>query len=350
MRGEDLGALPRRLDDALGLGGAHKSTPEDFAVEELPAYEASGGAHLHLVLRRAGRNTHDLARELAALLGAREDEVGYAGRKDRHAVTTQAFTVHAPDLEPDEAASRVAAELGVEVLAASRHGNKLRLGHLRGNRFTLRIRGARAGAADLSRAALERLAAEGAPNYFGAQRFGRGGDNVARGLAILRGRRAPRRERDLMVSALQAALFNDWLARRSEDGLLDVLLEGDLARTARGGLFDVEDAAVEAPRLAAGEIEITGPIFGAKMRAAGGAAGLREAAVLANHGLAPADFRPVRAEGSRRPALLRPREVAVTTRDGDPVLSFVLPKGAYATVLLRELGVENDASLRREED
>jgi len=264
--------------------------------------------------------------------------VSWAGLKDRIAVTRQWLSVPA----------RVEASLPVldsrpdlRVLAHARHGNKLRVGHLRGNRFRLHIRDAER--PDAVGPIMERLVAEGLPNAFGEQRFGRG-DTALRGLALVRGERLPHRpstfERKLYVSAYQALLFNRLLEARLQAGTLRRALPGDLMRkTDSGGLFVCREPEVDQARVERGEIVATGPIFGWKMQRPEGEVDAAEQAVLASEGLGLDGFRRLGgiAEGTRRPFAV-PVADARWASDGATVdLSFSLPAGSYATVLLDEV-------------
>jgi tRNA pseudouridine13 synthase len=335
-----------------GSGGRLKASPEDFLVEELPAYLPSGaGPHLYLKVEKRDRTTRDVVRDLARALGVPERDAGYAGLKDRAAVTTQwlSFPV-ARDPDPATLAGP-----GLRVLAASRHQNKLRPGHARGNAFTVVVRGGDLGRA---RACAAALAAAGLPNFFGPQRFGRGGDNAALGRALLSaepGPEARRAARDrflrrFALSALQSELFNRWLAERLADGLFAAALLGDvLKKLDSGGVFLCEDAATDGARVARFEVSPAGPMFGHKLKAAAGEAAAREARLLAAEGLALADFERGggEAEGTRRAARL-PVEVALTPLADGYQATFELPKGSYATVVMREL-MKAEADLPDEE-
>jgi tRNA pseudouridine13 synthase len=273
---------------------------------------------------------------VARQVGARPRDVGYAGRKDRHAVTTQWISV--PDLDPARALAIEAP--GLRVLEASRHPHKLRTGHLRQNRFELVLREVDPAAFTRALARLDDLVVRGMPNRFGAQRFGRDGDNAAQGRALLAGERAPRDRRSarFLISALQSAVFNDVLAARAR---IDRVELGDVAVVhASGGQFVVEAPEVDAPRAEAFEISPTGPIFGTRVIAPTGAVAERERAVLAAHGVSVAGLRPPRGvplRGARRALRVRPEDPSLE-RDGDAVrLRFALPPGSYATVLIEEL-------------
>lgn len=349
------GELPRITHDLPGTGGRIKAQPSHFVVEELPLYEPCGeGEHVYLRVRREGRTTHELSRGLGRLFDLPSRAIGAAGRKDKQALATQTFSLHLHEGDPGELAARVTGELGIEVLDASRHTNKLRRGHLIGNRFTIRIADIEdvESALPLARATCAAIEERGLANYFGPQRFGGDGANAERGLALLArladGKRRRRRPSDrdrLMLTAWQAELFNRWLAQRIERGGFDELYAGDLAhKTDTGGLFDVEDIETERPRFHAREITYTGPMFGARMRWPGGRPGDEERELLARALEAPASgpldescLRLSGLDGTRRDGRIEPRELSLTLDDGALVVSFALPKGAYATTLLDEL-------------
>ena len=240
--------------------------PEDFVVDEIPAYLPEGqGEHLFVHFRKTGLNTPDAVARIAKALGVDPRNAGWAGLKDRHAVTTQWAS-----FQGASAADARQLELpSIEVLDARPHVHKLRTGHLRANRFHLVVRG-EPGQADTARQILELLVQRGAPNYFGEQRFGHADDNLVRARAwLLEGGKPPRErfKRKLRVSTLQAAWFNDWLAKRVESSELGRAIDGDLLRKEdTGGLFTTADLAEAQARLDRWEVSPTGPIFGPKMR------------------------------------------------------------------------------------
>jgi tRNA pseudouridine13 synthase len=331
--------LPRLTADVPGCGGAFKLVPEDFEVEEVPAYAPSGeGEHLYLWVEKRGRDTRELVRALTQALGIREGDIGVAGMKDRQAITRQLLSV------PARAEPRLAdfSLEGVRVLWTRRHGNKLRTGHLKGNRFRLRLRGVRdVGAA---REAFSRLSTQGVPNYFGEQRFGRAGDNADLGKLLILGQRLPKKpdrfERKLYLSAFQSRLFNRALAARLREGTFDRALLGDVLRKEdTGGLFVCEALEVDAPRVAAFEVSPAGPMFGPKMLPAAHAVAEAEARLLAEEGVALSDFTRGgdETEGARRPYRVRLSEPELSLEGEDVLLVFTLPRGAYATEVLHEL-------------
>jgi tRNA pseudouridine13 synthase len=333
--------LPLVTADLPGSAGALRATPEDFRVDEVPAYLPSGqGPHLYLRVEKRGRTTRDVLRALSAALGVPDRDAGYAGLKDRDAVTTQwlSFPV-ARDPDPAPLAGP-----GYTVLEASRHANKLRAGHVRANRFDLAVRG---GDLARARACAEALSARGLPNFFGPQRFGAEGRNAEIGRALLTGARTPeagRAARDrflrrLCISAWQSDLFNRWVAARLADGLFETALPGDvLKKLETGGLFTCADPELDTGRVRRFEVSPAGPMFGHKLRPAEGEALRREEALLGAEGVGPADLARGRgeAEGTRRAARL-PVAVELSAIEGGYRARFELPKGSYATVVMREL-------------
>jgi tRNA pseudouridine13 synthase len=323
-----------------------KRSPEDFVVEEIPAYLPSGeGDHLYLRFTKRNLTTHAVVRAIASALGVPARDVGVAGLKDKVGVTTQTVSLPVPrgDSSFDDRARALALE-GVTVLEAKRHGNKLKTGHLAGNRFAVVLRDV--GEADLARA-IDRLGAigrEGVPNAFGPQRFGRSGDNAERALAWLTGRERPPRDarlRRLMWSAVQSKVFNAVLDARVADGTWATPLAGDwVKRHDTGGLFPCTDEQTDRERASRGEVSPTGPMVGAKMRWPAGAPGELEAriskAILGD----TFDYDAVRAlgEGTRRALRLWVGEMRAAPRTseqgGGLGIYFVLPKGAYATTVL----------------
>lgn len=317
-----------------------RARPEDFVVDEVPLYPPAGeGEHTFVRVEKRGRTTEDVARALARLAGVRPRDVGYAGRKDRHAVARQWLSV--PALAPERALAFE--EEGLRVLEAVGHPHKLRTGQLRANRFEIVVRELAPAQVEAAPAALAACAAHGFPNRFGAQRFGRAGDNADRARRLLAGEAGPRERREarFLLSALQAELFNRVLDERPLP--LDALEEGDAAFVhASGACFLVEDAAREAPRAARFEVSPSGPVFGTRMLEPTGRPGERERAARERAGLPdPATFRPprgLRARGARRPLRARPEEASCGAEGTDAVrLVFTLPSGVYATVLVERL-------------
>src|SRR5947208_7105853 len=283
---------PLSTGDLPGIGGRIKSVPEDFEVEEVPAYPPSGaGDFLYLWVEKRGLGAEYFLRQVARRLELSPGEVGSAGLKDRHAVTRQMISV---PVAAEPLLSQLEGD-GIRLLNVSRHTNKLKPGHLHGNRFRVVIRDVAPESAVRLAPLLERLRRDGLPNFYGPQRFGHDGETGRLGLGLLRSGPAgqPRAPflRKLALSAAQSALFNLYLARRLHDGLLRKVLPGDvMAKWPFGGMFVARDVAAEQSRFDARETVSAGPIFGRKTFPAQDEAAGREASVLHDVGLMPACF------------------------------------------------------------
>lgn len=222
--------------------GILKLKPEDFQVDEIPLMIPAGeGEHIYLHIKKREVNTHWVARLLSEKLGVKEHDVSYAGQKDRYAVTTQWFSIYAPKIDialearpfPDE---------DIEILTQTRHSKKLRRGDLVGNRFNIVLRDIKSAEAEsVEDSSIETLKAviennlqaikkNGVPNYFGLQRFGRGGGNMDQALAMLTGQRREknRQKKSMYLSAARSYIFNQVLAARIEQGLWVKSLAGDI--------------------------------------------------------------------------------------------------------------------------
>jgi tRNA pseudouridine13 synthase len=332
---------PPCLTAALaGVGGQIKREPEDFEVEEIPAYEPSGtGEHLFLWIEKRGMGAEYFQRQVAKRLGLPPGEVGTAGLKDRHAVTRQYLSVPASaeanlgSLDGD----------GIRLLRHARHGNKLKPGHLHGNRFRVLIRDADRSRDAALQQCLERIRAEGLPNNYGAQRFGRDAETVRLGLDLLAGNAKKMRSpflRKLALSAVQSLLFNAYLAQRLTDGLMRRVLSGDvMAKWPAGGMFTAEEVAVEQERFERREIVHAGPIFGRKTFPAKSEAAEREMRILAETGFTRESFEGFGKllQGTRRHNLIYVDDLTAAWEPEGLRLTFTLRAGSYATVLLREI-------------
>jgi len=339
--------LPYLTHDVPGCGGTFKASPEDFEVEEIAAYEPNGlpdGEHAFLWIEKRGRSTNEVAKLIARHLGIGDKDVSWAGLKDRNAVTRQWLSL------PWKAAQKLEglAVPGLTVLKTSRHRNKLKTGHLRGNRFSLLLRGV--ADVEAARRSFERLGQLGLPNAFGAQRFGVKGDNAERGKQILLagGRHRDRFERKLFLSAFQSLLFNEVLALRMARGGFGTVLLGDvLKKQETGGEFVCTEPQIDQARADAFEVSPTGPMFGPEMRAPQADAAALEAEVLATHAVTLDTFRAGGDEtrGTRRLLRVRLGEPSFEVIEPTVVkLCFGLPAGSYATIVLRELFKSEDAS------
>ncbi len=400
-------------DDIPGVGGRIKARPDDFLVEEQPLYQPSGeGEHLMLYVEKRGAATTDMVRRLAKLFRVRRSDIGYAGLKDKHAITRQHLTVHLPGrVDPDEEQKRLEniRHTPFKLLWAERTTTKLRRGHLAGNRFVIYIRDVDPTAVLRARPILDMLTRCGVPNYFGEQRFGYRHINHQIGRALLlnefesamdlllghsiasenvdiaAGREAYQRgdydtalshwpkyahqerhaldllrqgvsksdaakkldeeQRRFFLNALQSDLFNRVLEKRLQNKTFDRLLPGDLAyKHDNGSIFtvDADTATLENSndgRIPSQKVSPSGPIWGADMMQPTDAVATLENEVLAECDLTESDLASLR--GSRRSLRvpLRDPDIAGGVDENGPYirLSFELPPGAYATVVLQEL-------------
>lgn len=396
--------------DEPGIGGSIKQRPEDFIVDEQPLYDAGGrGDHLYLLVEKRRRLTTDVVRILADHFKVPWDSIGYAGLKDKHAITRQWFSIE----HVTEAQAAAFSDEHIEILTAVRHTNKLKRGHLRTNRFDIRIRDVEPTAAVRAGRILNHLARVGAPNFVGEQRFGYRFDNHLQGRYLLldqpqdfldqllgkpmeseapinqRARRAydegdyavaldlwptvhrferqalgplsrgasPRKavrnidkpHRMLLISAFQSAIFNRLLNDRLQANLLNRLVVGDVAvKHDTGGRFEVRDLEAEQPRCDRFEISPTGPMWGKDMKRATGEVAEWEAAALAEAGVTEQDLvqSPCAPTGSRRAFRMPIHDPQIgggADEHGPYVhLSFELPRGCFATVVLREIMKNED--------
>src|SRR5450432_4120820 len=262
--------------------------PEDFVVDEVPLYPQSGaGEHVYVRVEKRGYTTPAMLRAVTRAAGVDERDVGYAGLKDKHALTRQWLSLPSKARAPSE----WQLPEGISVVEHTRHSNKLRTGHLLGNRFRITLVTSDTGALEKASATAELLRARGLYNYFGGQRFGRRGDGLRQALLWLReGAKLhgmPRFLSKLYPSVIQAEVFNRYFSARRALGL-DHLIPGEVVRLdGAGAMFSVDDPQREAPRLASGDIHLTGPLFGPKARPASAAAAALELSIVEQLGLSP---------------------------------------------------------------
>jgi tRNA pseudouridine13 synthase len=388
-------------EDLPGTGGVIKESAEDFLVAEIPLYHPCGeGEHTYAEIEKTGITTLEAIRRIARSLGVQERDMGYAGMKDAGGVTRQ--TVSIPRVDPDKVLN--ANVPGVKFLSAVRHGNKLKLGHLAGNRFRIRVCNPAENALESASAILDVLVKRGVPNYFGLQRYGAQGNYPRVGRALLLGdwkgavdaiigssqavqderwkaaieayrlgdieasiaampvycrtekdillrlEKRPGafdkalhavnpRLRKLYLSAYQSSLFDVLLEERLD--VFDKVMEGDIAfKHANGACFLVLDAMSEAPRAESFEISPTGPMFGCKMKLPEGLPMQLEERVLREEGLELKRFDlsgGLCMEGERRPLRVPLGDPLLEMETEALVLEFSLPRGSYATSVLREI-------------
>ena len=324
--------------------GVIRSSPEDFVVEEIPRVKPEGeGGHLWLWVEKRSANTDWVAKELARVTDCVPRDVGYAGLKDRHAVTRQWFSVPANSTTQENL--ELASIEGVRVLESQQHTRKLKRGTLDGNRFQLKIRQFE-GDKDEAAARLEQIRATGVPNYFGPQRFGNRGQNVGHGFESLQRRaRLPHNKRSIYLSAIRSYLFNQVLAERVRRGDWHTIIDGDLAMLdGTQSIFPCSnpDADIE-DRCRRHDIHPTGPMPGEKGTQPTGLVAEVEQTVLGNWPLLTELLRLQRVQASRRALRLYPAGLEWSFAGDTLALDFALPPGSYATTVLREVLVFSEA-------
>ncbi len=332
-----------------------RQTPSDFVVTEIPLYEFSGqGEHLILKVRKKGLTTWQMLGIFSSHLGIKAKEIGYAGLKDKDAMTLQYISLNKKYEKRLENFSHDQ----IKIVERTYHNNKIRMGHLKGNRFFIRLK--KVGKTDAAKidSLLKWIAENGSPNYFGYQRFGRDGDNYETAKRLIEGRVKIRdkKRRDFLISAYQSHLFNLWLSKRIEiSRLFDSLsvdelkrlfvwgdetikqvkreahffrmLPGDIAsHYPHGKLFEVEDLKEESLRFNNRHISPTGLLCGDRVKHAADIAWVVEKEFVED----------VPAQGSRRYAWIWPEEIEGVYKEqvAHYELHFTLPKGSYATILL----------------
>lgn len=333
----NLGALAYAHGGPLG-SGVIRAHPEDFIVREVLGFEASGaGEHLLLIVRKRGANTKWVAKRIAEHAGVRVREVGYAGLKDRHALTEQAFTVRSK--ETPESWRAFSGE-GFEVISAARQRRKLRIGAHKGNEFELTVRDFDADPARLQ-SRLHAISAAGVPNYFGEQRFGQDDRNLEVAKRWLCDAIAPadRDQRSFALSAARAALFNAVLAHRVHDGTWNRLLPGEVVNLdGTGSIFAATqpDTALDV-RCASLDIHPTGPLCGLGESRVGSDVLDLENRVLASWAAWRSGLERINVVQQRRALRLAVRSLAWEYANRELRLRFRLARGAFATAVLREI-------------
>lgn len=335
---------PPRLYNPILPGCLIRCTPEDFQVDEIPAYQPTGaGEHGYLWIEKRGLTSPELIHRIVKSLGVPVKEIGLAGQKDRHAVTRQfvsipkRFTEHAEKLNDEN----------IKVLLVTAHPNKLKTGHLRGNRFRLVLRSPSGTFTPQDAQAvhdrLQWLTTDGFPNYFGTQRFGHQGNTLVDGLSLLKGtlpkdhwpENKTRTMRRLVLSAVQSGIFNLVLAQRVADGTLRTPIPGEVVVRRQGTKPYVlpVDGPVE-------NIVPAGPMPGPEMLLATGVVADMEREIMSSLRLSPKDFEKYSrlTSGIRRKMLEFPDDAeARLTEDGGILTTFSVTSGTYATVVLREI-------------
>ena len=325
----------QRAHDSKLYQGLIKQSNSDFAVTEQLGFAPSGrGEHCFLYVQKSGANTAWVAGQLARHAGVRETDVGFSGLKDRHALTRQWFSVRC-----DGTVDWAAIDLpGISILEIARHGRKLRRGVHERNDFRIAVRNFRAERAELA-TLLENIAQAGVPNYFGPQRFGRDGNNLQLVELLIAGKQLRRARRSMAISAARAYVFNSIVDSRVRDGTWDLAVPGEACQLAGSNSFftaDVVTAETEA-RLRRFDIHPTAALWGTGKMGNAGESAAYESRVAAQHGEICEALVRCGARVSRRATRVRPENFSWQLEDATLCLRFGLPRGSYATSVLREI-------------
>ena len=316
-----------------------KSQSADFQVEEELGFELTGeGEHLWVWIEKTGLNTADVTRQLAKITGRKQENIGYAGLKDRLAVTRQWFSI---PIESDLQTDALADVKGLELLSQKRNARKLRRGSHRNNHFTITLRNVTVTEEALAKITTV-MQTKGVPNYFGKQRFGHDGKNLKQAEALFAGSlaRSSRYQRGLYLSAARAFMFNQVLALRVQSGNWDQALSGDvMALAGSASIFKSEQGDPDLlSRLHALDIHPTGPLWGAGLLGTAEQARSLEESLLEKFTAFAEGLSKAGLKQERRSLRLVPENFRITPADDKClVIEFTLPKGTYATSVLREM-------------
>lgn len=330
-------------DWAYVYGGAQsqgiiRQTPDDFIVNEIQSFELSGtGEHAFLLIEKCSENTDYVARLIARFAGVRQRDVSYAGLKDRHARTTQWFSVWLPG-KPDPDWQGLNSE-SIKVLQATRHSKKLKRGSLAGNQFILRIRDW-SGDKSILEQQLQAIKTQGVPNYFGEQRFGREGGNIAKALALFAGEKVSRNQRSIYLSTARSYLFNHILSVRVANNTWNQALVGDVLMFDNSHSFFQVKALDESilQRVAQLDAHPTATLWGKGEAQVSAEVAVLEQQVIAQYSELAQGLIAFGMQHDRRTLRSHIQDLQWQFTDNTSLeLSFTLNAGSYATALLREV-------------
>ncbi|HAT6808460.1 TPA: tRNA pseudouridine(13) synthase TruD [Legionella pneumophila] len=316
-----------------------KLCPEDFQVNELFEGQFSGeGEHIVLKIEKKGLTTEQVIKSLASLINKPIKLISYAGLKDKQALTTQWLSIHAPG-EVIEGIETLEAP-GWKILECTRHNKKLRPGFLSGNHFTITLRNV-SNETDLIHR-IEQIKLKGVPNYFGEQRFGRDGGNLIKAEEILvQGRKVKDRFlKGMYFSAARSWLYNLILSRRVKESSWNLPLLGDVIQLVGSNSVFVNDKSLDEQllqRIGEKDVSPASPLPGRSKNLVKGTALQIINEVYAEWSAWLDGLEKNGLEEAWRANILYAEQIEYRINQGTVELSFVLPAGAYATVVLREL-------------
>ncbi|WNL39752.1 tRNA pseudouridine(13) synthase TruD [Halomonas sp. PAMB 3232] len=332
---------PRALEARFGprAPGQYRQVPEDFFVDEQLDFTPQGeGEHVWLRLEKRGLTTLEVVKHLARLCEVAPRAIGYSGMKDKIAVTRQWLSVHLPGRPSPEGLEEALAVQGIRLVEQGRHPRKLKRGVHRTNRFRLRVSG-EAVETEAFAKRWEALCREGVANYFGPQRFGAQGRNLEKARAVLqKGWRKRDDRQGMLLSTARAFLFNEFLSARVGDGSWHSPVPGDtLMLDGTQSVFSINEVdETLTARAEALDLHPAGPLWGVG-EAALGKAGALEQALYAREAALCDGLNRAGVKKSHRALRMRVIEPVLTREADAVVLAFSLPRGGFATALLREL-------------
>lgn len=320
--------------------GKIRQSPEDFQVDEIINIPMDGeGEHQWLKIQKREANTDWVAGQLARIAGIQKRDVGYAGLKDRNAVTTQWFSLHVPGRTVEDIAAQLPE--GVTLLEEHRHSKKLRRGALEGNRFKLTLREC-AGDAEAFQQAVNKIAKQGMPNYFGSQRFGHGGNNIENAKKWFAGDFKPKKrpQKSMYLSAARSYLFNEILNARVNAGNWNQALAGDVLQFEGSHSWFVDEGEDDIPtRVASLDIHPTAALWGKGDLPTKQAALALETSITEPHELLCQGLERNGLQQDRRAMRVLPKNIELKANsENEYTLMFTLPAGSYATVFLANCG------------
>lgn len=335
----------------LNIQAQFRSRDEDFQVNEITNRELKeSGPHMYLYIEKKGTNTHWLARKLANHAKIDLKDVGYAGLKDRHAITRQWFSLPIKNKEPD--LTHVFNGDDFTLIEKGFYGVKLKRGALGGNQFKLVLRDVIGDPSEID-ARLALIKSNGVPNYFGAQRFGHDNENLVQAEKFyLTGKRPRNRQKTSMyLSASRSYLFNQMLAQRVKGNTWDQIIDGEVfgfSGSLRG--FIQEGSQEETSRFEQKDIHPTCALWGRGNSLADKQLLKIEQAVANQHPLFSEGIEKQGMKQERRATRLLLPDLAWTWLESDVLeLNFELASGLFATSVLRELGQITEAPRAEDE-
>ncbi|MBU0957769.1 MAG: tRNA pseudouridine(13) synthase TruD [Nanoarchaeota archaeon] len=328
-----------------GTAGKIRQKPEHFIVEEIPAYPPIGtGSHLFVNITKQNQTTKQVQEDIAKQLNMNPLDISFAGMKDKHAITTQWFSINldTTKVTKAEAINKIDLMKNIKLNSYELHDKKLKPGHLKANKFTIII--SETDKIEQAKETAKQIEKTGIPNYYGEQRFGVDNDNAEKGKQIIQDKLKIREkfQKKLYLNSYQSYLCNLYLTERLNQNLINKILKGDIAKkTDTGGMFIVEDPITDQKRMDKKEITFTAPMFGYKMTQPTHESLEFENKILEKENITIQNLKKAKLKGTRRQGIIFPENLEIKKHPKGIQVSFTLRKGSFATIVLREF-MKND--------